>query len=73
MSGDHVPHARHSLALRDLADGRNKLAHGEVDPVVFGRGKNVIDIRRLVEMVEDIILHFGAAALRYLANNEYVR
>ena len=73
MRGSHVPHARHSLALTDLADGRNKLAHGETDPVMFGRNKTTTDLRRLVEMIEEIILHLGESALSYLANDEFTR
>jgi hypothetical protein len=73
LSGDPVPHPRCMLALSDLADGRNNLAHGEVDPVAFGRRKTISDVRRLVDTVEDVVLHVCEASQRYLANNEYVR
>jgi hypothetical protein len=31
LAGDPLPAAIHRLALDDLADNRNKLAHGEAD------------------------------------------
>lgn len=73
LSGDPVPHPRCMWALSDLADGRNNLAHGEVDPVAFGRRKTISDMRRLVDTIEDVVLHVCEASQRYLANNEYIR
>ena len=52
-----LPHPTHSLALSDLADGRNVVAHGVVDPVAFGRGKATHDVGKLVDKIEDVILH----------------
>ncbi len=73
LSGDHVPHPRCKLALSDLAEGRNNLAHGEIDPVAFGRRETISDMRRLVDTIEDVVFHVCEASQRYLANNEYIR
>lgn len=73
LSGACVPHPRCMLALSDLAEGRNNLAHGEVDPVAFGRRKSITDMARLTEIVEDVLLHIYESSQIYLANNEYIR
>lgn len=68
-----LPHPAYSLALSDLADGRNDVAHGLVDPVAFGRGKATPDVARLVDRIEDVILHVVATADDYLASRRYAR
>jgi hypothetical protein len=64
---------KHRLALEDLADGRNDLAHGEVDPITFGRRKVYADLIRMMDMIDDILLHLCQTASDYLASNGYNR
>jgi hypothetical protein len=68
-----LPNPTHSLALSDLANGRNDVAHGVVDPVTFGRGKATADVVRLVDKIEDVILHVVATSDGYLTSQMYKR
>lgn len=68
-----MPHPACSLALEDLADGRNEIAHGEVDPVVFGKAKPLSDVGKLVKRAEDVLLHLFACADDYLAHQRFLR
>jgi hypothetical protein len=68
-----LPGPLHALALSDLAEGRNAVAHGNVDAVVFGRGKAITDVRRLADRVEEIVLHTEYAADLYLGQSLYMR
>ncbi|NVJ01690.1 hypothetical protein HV824_26715 [Myxococcus sp. AM009] len=73
FDGPHVPHPRHRLVLKDLSECRNKLAHGEVSPVRFGRGKIMHDVFRMVEATEEIVLHVNQAGDVYLSGAGYRR
>lgn len=68
-----LPHPTHSLALADLAQGRNDVAHGLVDPVTFGRGKATPDVAKLIDRIEDVILHLLVTADAYLTSKLYQR
>ncbi|HEU4973980.1 MAG TPA: hypothetical protein VFT50_02740 [Baekduia sp.] len=71
--GSPVPGPLHALALKDLADGRNEVAHGNSDPVAFGRTKTYADVLRRIAQVEDIAVHMAAAAAAYVAQAGYRR
>jgi hypothetical protein len=73
LSGSCVPHAVHRLALSDLAGGRNDLAHGSVDPTVFGRNKVNTDLLKLIVRIEDVVLHTYEKFDEYLNSNMYLR
>jgi hypothetical protein len=66
FTNSSLPSPRHKLALIDLAEGRNELAHGEILPISFGRGKNLRDCLRILECVEDIVLHINLTFEQYL-------
>jgi len=68
LAGPPLPSPLHALALRDLSEGRNAVAHGNVDPNSFGAQKPYQDVLRRVEQVEDIVLHLAAAGATYVAN-----
>lgn len=67
IAGPALPGPLHGLALKDLADGRNEVAHGNSDPIAFGRGKTYYDVIRRIQQVEDIALHIAASGATYVA------
>jgi hypothetical protein len=73
FGGQNLPSPLHVLALQDLADGRNAVAHGHVDPAGFGRRKATGDALRLATQVEDIIVNLAEAADEYLRTGGYMR
>lgn len=75
FQGDHLPTPVniYEAALETMANGRNDIAHGEVDPITFGRGKVVDDVKRMVDQIEDATNHITLAADDYLTNNRYLR
>ncbi|MFJ8668190.1 MAE_28990/MAE_18760 family HEPN-like nuclease [Streptomyces sp. NPDC093600] len=73
FSGNAIPSPLHSLALRDLADARNKVAHGEERASVVAGGKSITDTLRLYGKVEDVMTHFWGAATEYLSKQCYKR
>lgn len=73
LPGSPLPSSRHALALNDLADGRNEVAHGRTPPRQFGRRKVLGDVTRLVELTEDVAIHLASAVERYLAEGLYAR
>lgn len=68
-----LPELRMRLALENLANGRNEVAHGNELPEVFGRSKTVSDTIRLTETLEEIVLFVDAKFQGYFANAEYRR
>jgi len=73
LTGSTVPNPRHRLALVDLSRARNELAHGEELPVRFGRTKTTSDIQRVIDLVEDVVLHVTYAGSSYLATGGFRR
>lgn len=69
--GSSMPSPLHRIALTDLAEGRNDIAHGDEDPARFGRRKHMPDLKRLVDRIEDSVLHLVEAADNYLINAQY--
>lgn len=73
FSGNSLPGSAHRLALDSLAEGRNNIAHGIVDPVIFGRARATSDLFMLGERVEQSIYHLAEAGERYLLTREYCK
>jgi hypothetical protein len=69
--GASMPSLLHRFALTDLAEGRNDIAHGDEDPAIFGRKKSMPDLKRLVDRVEDSVLHLALAADNYLQTAQF--
>lgn len=69
----YLPSPTHGLALEDLADGRNDVAHGNIEPITFGKTKTTLDVLSMAGKVEDIVTHFAAAKERCLNAQAYVR
>ncbi|WP_457356117.1 MAE_28990/MAE_18760 family HEPN-like nuclease [Roseateles sp. P5_D6] len=68
IHGDSLPTPRHRIALKDLAEGRNDVAHGNIDPIVFGRTKATTDMLRLASHIDDVITHLLVKLDDYLSN-----
>lgn len=73
ISAPSVPSPLHRIALKDLADGRNEIAHGHIDPVGFGRSKATNDMLRMIKRVDEVILHLLTSLDAYVANKHYSR
>ena len=73
LAGSPLPAPIHGFALKDLADGRNDVAHGSADPIAFGRSKTHSDVMRRIQHVEDIALHIAATGATYVTNGGYRR
>ena len=67
------PNPPDSLALTDLAEGRNAVAHGHIPPSDFGRTKVTLDVQRLTVRIEDIFTHLIDTADNYLASKRFYR
>ncbi|MGS1104690.1 MAE_28990/MAE_18760 family HEPN-like nuclease [Achromobacter anxifer] len=73
LSRDSMPSPIHRVALKDLADGRNEVAHGHEDPVHFGRKKATRDIIKLINRVEEVIFHLLIGLDEYIVQRKYFR
>ena len=68
-----VPDPISRLALIDLADTRNKVAHGEEDPSVVAGQRSATEMLKLIDRIEDIVIHMWATISDYLTMKEYLR
>jgi hypothetical protein len=66
FEGVSIPTPRHAMQLRDLAEGRNELAHGRTTFEQFGRRKVIREIIRLLEGIEEIGLNLYTEGTEYL-------
>lgn len=73
LPNDSTPSPIHRIALRDLADGRNEVAHGHKDPVAFGRRKATTDLLKLAMRIEEVITHLLTGLDAYIDGRLYVR
>jgi hypothetical protein len=73
FKGNSLPGPRHALALKDLADSRNSVAHGHDDPSVVAGRKTVAATLALQERVDETALHLYDAAVTYLDSDGYRR
>lgn len=73
ISSLSLPSPVHRIALKDLADGRNEVAHGHQDPVSFGRKKVTTDLLRLTKRVDDVITHLLTELDSYLDRRHFIR
>lgn len=73
LPGRPLPGPIHALALNDLADSRNDVAHGnETIARVAGR-KSSPDMIRFINRIEEAALHLYDAAMEYLQRALYRR
>jgi hypothetical protein len=73
IPGPSLPAPKHGMALKDLAEGRNKVAHGTVDPISFGKSKAASDVIQLSYRVDEILVHVLAQLDDYLVQARYAR
>jgi hypothetical protein len=73
LGAPSVPSPLHRIALKDLADGRNEIAHGHIDPVTFGRSKATNDMLGIAKRVDEVILHLLGSLDAYVDKQQYTR
>lgn len=73
LPGQPLPSPLHGLALKDLTEGRNEVAHGNTAPTSFGGQKTYADVRRRIDQIEDIALHMGSTAEAYVLTQGFLR
>ena len=73
LPGPSLPAPQHRVALTDLAKGRNDVAHGNLEPVVFGKTKATGDLQRLTSRVDEVITHLLNALDEYLHKRQFIR
>jgi hypothetical protein len=71
--GPAVPDPACALALEDLAEGRNDVAHGVRDAIAFGRTKPIADVAGVVARVAQMVAHLFASADAYLDQRLFLR
>ena len=72
LPGNPLPSLIHKTALSEIAEIRNRLAHGEVSPLTIGRLKTRDEILRRVDQTEEILEHLILSAQDYLDKNQYI-
>lgn len=55
LPGSQFPSPIHKQVLNTLADRRNEIAHGEVDPKFVGGQVSVLDVLNVILKLEDIV------------------
>lgn len=73
LPGSPLPGPFHALALRDLANSRNDVAHGNEPLAVVAGRKSPADMLRLVGRIEEIGLNLFSSATEYLDRALYRR
>lgn len=73
LSAPSILSPLHRMALKDLADGRNEVAHGHIDPVTFGRSKATKDMLSIVDRVDELISHLLGSLDAYVDRKKYIR
>ena len=72
LDGPSLPSPMHKLALTELADFRNDLAHGNVDPDDVQRMKTFADVTRMVGYTEEIAEHLLVSVEQYVNTRAYL-
>jgi hypothetical protein len=67
------PGPLHRLALTNLADNRNLVAHGSEDTAAVAGRQSVSDTLRSMERIEELLLQLHYAATDYLDRRAYLR
>lgn len=73
LAGSSTPGPQHRLAITDVADNRNAVAHGQDDAAKVAGLKSIPDLLRLFERVEESVLHIHYGITDYLDSHAYLR
>ena len=73
IPGLPLPRPAISFALEDLSEGRNAVAHGNIDFLSFGRRKPLKDVLDRIDQVEELGVHMVDALNDYVAQQGFVR
>jgi hypothetical protein len=70
--GDPLPSPLHKIALTELAENRNQVAHGEISPTELGRQKTTQDLTSLLHKIEDIAEQLAVSIITYVDEKMYL-
>lgn len=73
LPGRPLPLPIHSLALSDLADTRNAIAHGHDWPHDVGAKRPAAMVLDVVKRTEEVIEHLWDACSQYVTNRLFIR
>jgi hypothetical protein len=73
FSGSPIPDPVTRLALTELANARNSVAHGNETPARVGGQKSVTEMLRLIDRIESVVINMWTTTVNYIANKEYLR
>lgn len=73
LPGQALPRPQLRLALEDLSEGRNDVAHGDIDPLIFGRRKVFRDVLARVDQVEELAVHVVDSLNTYIIQQQFLR
>jgi hypothetical protein len=75
FQGHHLPPqtGSHETALKELADDRNDLAHGNRDPTRLGRQITARELKKRIIRIEEVAGHLHLTVDQYVQNGEYLR
>lgn len=75
FEGHHLPPqtGSHETALQELADDRNDLAHGHRDPTRLGRQITASELKRRIDLIEEVSEHLYLTAYQYVDERNYLR
>lgn len=71
--GNPVPTPIHSMALRDLADARNRVAHGEEKASSVAGEKSITDTLKMYTKIEEVVINLWNCSTQYLTDRDYLR
>jgi hypothetical protein len=73
VPGVPLPRPQTGFALEDLSEGRNAVAHGNSDPLAFGRRKPLRDVLARIDQIEELGVYVVDAFNEYVGQNRFVR
>lgn len=73
LPGSPMPSVTHSAVLNEIAEYRNKLVHGRMPYLVFPKQKNLTDVLKAIDRIDEILAYVCTAADSYISATGYRR
>lgn len=73
LQGSPWPTILHRNVIEDLATSRNSVAHGNISPVAFGRGRTFGDCQKMLDRVDEVAMNLVVATDDYVKDAQYLR
>lgn len=71
LPGDSMPSTAHRLALAEIRELRNRVAHGEDEAVMVGASKTFHEVFLRISQVEDVLERLDAALDTWIASRAW--